>query len=114
MPIALGLRLSCGSRQPNIRRPAQATYMARRKATAKTNTAWCRAAAGRSPCSRYHAARGPPQPGQTKPVVYLSRQVGASPAPGSVGWLTAVYATAPAMQTSSAAGAAQTGERYQI
>jgi hypothetical protein len=38
-----------------------------------------------SPCSRYQAARVPPQPGQMKPVVYLSRQVGAAPAFASAG-----------------------------
>ncbi len=70
--------------------PAQATYMYSRNGTAKTKIAWCRAAAGRLPCNRNHAARVPPQPGQTKPVVYFSRQVGASPAAASTGSVISV------------------------
>jgi hypothetical protein len=49
------------------------------------NSAWWRAAAGRSPWIMYQNARVPPHPGQSSPVVSLSRQVGGASAVDSVG-----------------------------
>src|SRR5690242_3022058 len=63
-----------------------------------------------SPCSRYHAARVPPQPGQTNPVVYFSRQVGASPAPAAAGRVASVEPPAPGKQDRQAGRRAQNGD----
>ena len=62
--------------RPSTRFAAHATYAYSRNGTANTKIAWCRAACGMLPCIRYQAARVPPQPGQSNPVVSLMRHVG--------------------------------------
>src|SRR5207248_9242423 len=72
-----------------------------------------RAAAGMLPCIRYQKARVPPQPGQSKPVLNFTRQVGEVNASPLVGWSARVYATPPEKHTSTANGAAHRGLRAQ-
>src|SRR5207248_2163315 len=70
-------------------------------------------AAGMLPCIRYQKARVPPQPGQSKPVLNFTRQVGEVNASPLVGWSARVYATPPEKHTSTANGAAHRGLRAQ-